>query len=44
MLTVKKELTSALPVPIAMVPAGTELTLTITFDDGVKDLVIKVVE
>ncbi len=43
-LTVKKELTDLLPVDIAMVPSGTELTLTITFDDGSQNLVIKVVD
>lgn len=43
-LTIKSDLTALLPVPIAMVPTGTELTLTISFDNGSKDLVIKVVE
>lgn len=43
-LTIKKELTDLLPVPINMVPTGTELTLTISFDDGSQNLVVKVVE
>ncbi len=43
-LTIKKELTSLIPVPMSMVPEGTTLTLTITFDDGSKDFVITVVK
>jgi len=42
-LTVKTELTSLLPVPITMVPDGTELTLNIKFDKGEKNFIIKVV-
>jgi len=42
-LTVKTELTKLLPVPITMVPDGTELTLTIKFDKGEKNFIIKVV-
>ncbi|HQD90193.1 MAG TPA: stalk domain-containing protein [Syntrophomonadaceae bacterium] len=43
-LTIKKELTGLVPVPMNMVPTGTPLTLTITFDDGVKEFLITVVE
>lgn len=35
-LTIKQEITEKLPVPIAAVPEGTALTLTITFDNGEK--------
>lgn len=42
-LTVKTALTSLLPIPITAVPDGTELTLTIKFDQGEKSFVIKVV-
>lgn len=42
-LTIKKELTSLLPVPVAMVPEGTVLTLTIKFDQGEKTFDIKVI-
>lgn len=42
-LTVKTALTSLLPIDISMVPDGTELTLTIKFDQGEKTFVIKVV-
>ena len=43
-LTIKKELTELVPVPMTMVPTGTPLTLTITFDDGVKEFLITVVD
>ncbi|NLJ71454.1 MAG: hypothetical protein GX333_00395 [Syntrophomonadaceae bacterium] len=43
-LTIKKEVTALLPVDIGMVPAGTTLTLTITFDDGSQELAITVVD
>lgn len=43
-LTIKKELTGLVRVPMNMVPTGTPLTLTITFDDGVKEFLITVVE
>jgi len=42
-LTVKTALTSLLPIPITAVPDGTELTLTVKFDQGEKTFVIKVV-
>lgn len=42
-LTIKTELTKLLPIPITAVPNGTELTLTIKFDQGEKTFVIKVV-
>lgn len=42
-LTIKTALTSLLPIPITAVPDGTELTLTIKFDQGEKTFVIKVV-
>ncbi|HHV15719.1 MAG TPA: hypothetical protein GXX58_03995 [Gelria sp.] len=42
-LTIKTEVTDLLPVPITMVPDGTELTLTIKFDQGEKEFIIKVV-
>jgi len=35
-LTIKKEVTALLPVPITAVPEGTTLTLTIAFDNGDK--------
>lgn len=43
LLTIKTQLTSLLPIPITAVPDGTELTLTIKFDQGEKTFVIKVV-
>ncbi len=42
-LTIKTALTGKLPIPITAVPDGTELTLTIKFDQGEKTFVIKVV-
>ncbi|HZK43360.1 MAG TPA: stalk domain-containing protein [Syntrophomonadaceae bacterium] len=42
-LTIKKELAELLPVPIAMVPENTVLTVTIKFDDGQKTFELKVV-
>jgi len=42
-LTIKTAVTSKLPIPIKAVPDGTELTLTIKFDQGEKTFVIKVV-
>ena len=42
-LTIKTALTSLLPIPITAVPDGTELTLTIKFDQGEKTFTIKVV-
>lgn len=43
LLTIKSSLTKLLPVPMAAIPEGTELTLTIKFDKGEKDFAIKVV-
>ncbi len=44
-LCIRQALTSLLPVPIAMVPAGTELALTVEFDNGEKEnLIIRVVQ
>lgn len=42
-LTIKTAVTGKLPIPITAVPDGTELTLTIKFDQGEKTFVIKVV-
>ncbi len=42
-LTIKTAVTDKLPIPITAVPDGTELTLTIKFDQGEKTFVIKVV-
>lgn len=42
-LTIKTQITARLPVPIAAVPEGTVLTLTIVFDNGEKaDFAVKV--
>jgi len=42
-LTIKKELTELIPLPINQVPDDTVLTLTINFDQGAKTFDIKVV-